>query len=207
MAAHLGEQVDHAHRFGHVARLADQRGDALRARRMAGEDGERVLDVDHAGDGIERPAIDGQARMAGLDEELDQRVEAGAFLDGDDVATQHRHVAHRAVAEIEQVLEHDALGRRQVAGVGSVVLMIFDRLGDLVTERRFGILAEQQVTQSRPQVPALSGGASTGIVWHDGGGKPLSVAGTTLTVGGGTSRAAIWPGLGARPDAQSSSIA
>ena len=78
---------------------------------------------------------------------------------------------------------------RQVERVGGVVLMLLDRFGDLVTQRRFGIVAEQQMAQTRPQVPAAAGGASTGIVGHDGSGGPLYVSSVaTLPGGRGASR-------------------
>ncbi|EEF24350.1 conserved hypothetical protein [Ricinus communis] len=149
--AHLGEQVERAHRLGHVERLADQRGDAGGVRRAARQDVEHVLDMDHADDGIELVAIDGKAAVAGFLEQLHQLGEAGPFLDRDDVRPRHADIAGIALAEMEQVLEHLALDRGQVARRGAAALDMFvDRVLDAVAQRFFLVVTEQEGADTAP---------------------------------------------------------
>ena len=158
--AHVGEQVEGAARHRHVERLADQPGDGRRVRLAAREDGEHVLDVDHADDGIELAAIDRQAAVPGLGEQLDEGGEARALLDRDDVGARHADVAGVALAEVEEIAHHLPFERRQVAlGVGSgVALMAVDRLLQLVAQRVLGLAAEDQRLEALP--------AATSVVGH-----------------------------------------
>ncbi|PAV74855.1 hypothetical protein WR25_14119 [Diploscapter pachys] len=150
--AHVGEQVQRAAAHWHVQRLADQSGDARRMVGAGRQNVEHILDVDHADDRIQLPAIDRQAAVPRLREDLYQMREGRIFLDRDDVGTRHANIARVALAEMQQVAHHLPFQRRQVAlGVGAgIVLMPVDRLFQLVAERFLLAAAEDQRAQPAP---------------------------------------------------------
>ena len=59
-----------------------------------------------------------------------------------------------AVAEVEQVAQHDPLLRAQVAGLGFAVFGLVDRILDLVAQRRLALAAEDQSAHAAPQARA-----------------------------------------------------
>ena len=162
--AHLGEQIEHAHRFGNVAGLADQRLQIGRRCRARGKDREHVLDVDHAGHIVEIVAIDGQAAVPRLREGRHQIGERDILGHRDDFAARHADVADRALAEVEEVAQHGALDRREIAGGRRLALALLDHLLDLVAERRLALVAEQQPAQTAPQAAAM---LATSILGHE----------------------------------------
>jgi len=120
-------------------------------RRAGREDGEHILDMDHADDRIELLAIDRQPAMPGLGEQGDEVGEAGLLLNRDDVRARHADIARVSLAEMEQVAHHLAFERGKVAGrVGlGIVLMRIDRLLELRKERK-----ERQMLPSLLSAPA-----------------------------------------------------
>src|SRR3546814_6367063 len=52
LGAHFREQVQRAHAFGNIERLADQRLQPVGNRRLSRQYGEGAADVDHAHDGV-----------------------------------------------------------------------------------------------------------------------------------------------------------
>ncbi len=146
-----------------------------RMRRARREDREHVLDMDHADDRIELVAIDRHPAVPGFREQLDEIGEAGGFLHGDDVRARHADIARVALAEMEQILEHLALDRGEIAGgrLAAFVLMLVDRFLDAVAQRLFLLVAEQQGADFPPYAAAFVGGlmgagtmSGTGALGH-----------------------------------------
>jgi hypothetical protein len=108
-----------APRLGHEQRLAQQRGPVRRWRSTVQchvrQEREHVLDVHHADHFIERFAIDRQAAVAMLGKGGNHFGKAGRGGNGDDFAARDGDVVGIAFAEMEQVLEHLAFHRHQVA--------------------------------------------------------------------------------------------
>ena len=73
------------------------------------EDAEQVLGVEHADDVIDGVGVDGNARLAALDDDLHGVVEGGVGLDGDHVDARHHDLADGGVGELEDVVDHLAL--------------------------------------------------------------------------------------------------
>src|SRR3546814_2727232 len=81
--------------------------------------------MDHSDYGIEAPPVDRNSTMPGLSEQGHQFVKAGAFLYGDDVRAGNGNVVHCMFAKMEEIFEHLALNRRQIAIAGdSAVLFL-----------------------------------------------------------------------------------
>ena len=113
--------------------------------------GQHVLDVDHADHVVERFAIDRVARMRlGLDQPH-HLVERRVGGDADDVDPRHHDVAHRLVAQLQDVGEQDALvlADRRIA-LGRLLDQLLDRLAD-----RLVLLAAAQPAQDGAQQPAM----------------------------------------------------
>ena len=70
LRAHVGEHVERVARLRDIERLTHQHGPVARRGLAPGEDGEDVLDVDHADHIVELVAVDGHARMAMFGEGL-----------------------------------------------------------------------------------------------------------------------------------------
>jgi hypothetical protein len=182
--AHLRQQIQHAHRFGHVARLADQPGDRVGGRAAAGEDAEHVLDMDHADHVIQALAIYRQPAVSGLGKGGDQIGERDRLLYGDDVRPRHADPAHVALPEMEQVTQHLPLDRGEITDRRRIAFMIVNRFLDLVAKGGLAILAEDQATQAAPQSAAatLRGVGGTGIVGHFGSVVPCRKIAVQLSV-------------------------
>ena len=141
--------------------------------RAGGQDVEHVLDMDHADDRIERLSIDGQAAMPGFRENLDEMVEGGPLFHRDDVGAGDTHIPGITLAEMEEIADHLPLERGQIAlGIGAgIALMPIDRLFELIAQRFFLILPEDQAFQPAPYtifVGVTVAGAATGAVGHRG---------------------------------------
>ena len=89
--------------------------------------------------------------MLGVGEGGDEVVEADRRRDRDDVAARDRDLARGAVAEVEQVAQHLPLERAEVAALGRRGVGLVDRVLELVAQRRFMILAEDQGAHAAPQ--------------------------------------------------------
>src|SRR5437868_11814330 len=150
LTPHPREELDDTHRLGHEQGIAHQRGQRAIARNIDVGD-EDILDVKHADHLIEALAIDWQAAVASVGECLDQLIEADIRGHGDDVAPRDRDLACRLVAEMQQVAQHLAFGRREVPGNRARLLSLLDCFLDLTAERRLAVLAEDQVTHAAPQ--------------------------------------------------------
>ena len=70
---------------------------------------------------------------------------------GNNVAARDRDLARGLVAKMQQVAQHLAFGRGEVAGDRARVLGLFDRFLNLVAEARLAVLAKDQVTHAAPQ--------------------------------------------------------
>src|SRR3546814_3478520 len=91
--------------------------------------------MDHSDYGIEAPPVDRNATMPGLSEQGHQFVKAGAFLYGDDVRAGNGNVVHCMFAKMEEIFEHLALNRRQIAIAGdSAVLFLIIRSEEHTSE-------------------------------------------------------------------------
>ena len=98
-----------------------------------------------ADDLVERIAIDRHPAVAVFGERGDQFGEAGRSRDGDDLAARDGHVVGVVLAEMEQVADHLAFERGQVAlGVAGIVLMLVDRFLELRAQRLVAIAAPEQ---------------------------------------------------------------
>ena len=114
---------------------------------------EHVLDVDHADDLIEALAIDRQPAVSRVRECTHEIFEADVTRHGDNVASGHADFAGRLLAEMEQVAQHLALDRAEVAGDGLAVGLfgLIDRFLDFRAEGRLRFVAEDQVLDAPPQ--------------------------------------------------------
>ena len=118
---------------------------------------EDVLDVDHADDAVEALLVDRQPAVPGLGEGRDQALEADRRGHGDDVAARHRDVGRPCSrrngagcgASARSIGERSPTRRR-------LALVALDRLLDLVAERRFAVVAEQQGAQAAPEAASVS---------------------------------------------------
>ena len=103
--------------------------------------------------------------MPGVGEQRHQIGEAGPLLDCDDVGARHADIARILLAEMEEVADHLAFQRRQVAlGVGrGIALVPVDRLLQLVAQRILGFAAEDRALQPAPDAAfiATRGGATS----------------------------------------------
>ncbi len=166
---HVGEQIERAARHRRVERLADE---ASERRRMLGagrEDREDVLDMDHADDRIEIVAIDRQAAVAGLGEQLDEVGERRLLLDRDDVGARHADIACVPLAEMQQVADHLALERGEIAlGIGGgIALVPVDRILELIAQRFVGG-TEDQAFQPAPDTVGTIAVSGIGAIGHRG---------------------------------------
>ena len=169
LAPHVEQHVEHRQGGRHEHDAAENVAQVELLRRAPV--GEHVLDVDHADDGIEFLAIDRQAAMAGLLEQLHQIGEAGVFVHGDDVRPRHADIAGIALPEVEQVAQHLALDGRKVAdrAPAALVLMLVDRILDAVPQRFFVVVTEQQGADAAPYSAtfvAVSIAVATGALGH-----------------------------------------
>jgi hypothetical protein len=94
--------------------------------------------------------------VAGVGEGPDQFVKADGRADRDDVASSDANLAGGAVAEMQEVAEHQPLGRAEVAGDGPSALRLVHRILDLVAQGRFGFVAEDQRPHPAPQARAAT---------------------------------------------------
>src|SRR6266852_4373139 len=70
---------------------------------------EHVADMHEADDLVDRPFIDGDARILFVDNELAQLLERRLYRDGDDVGPRRHHLAHDFVAELHDRLDQLAV--------------------------------------------------------------------------------------------------
>src|SRR3546814_16017589 len=98
--------------------------------------------------------------MPGLSEQGHQFVKAGAFLYGDDVRAGNGNVVHCMFAKMEEIFEHLALNRRQIAIAGDsavLFLIIFvDGVFQLLAKGMFALVTEKQGSQSPPYSSAFA---------------------------------------------------
>jgi len=99
--------------------------------------------MDHAHRVVERIVMDGEPRMAGIGEELQQVAERDILLHGDDVRARHHYVADTPLPERQDIAQHRALGRREFAFGG---LAFLQHLGEIGAQR-----AGTAQPQERPQ--------------------------------------------------------
>ena len=147
-AAHFVEQLEHTHAFGYKARLTNEGVYALGLCAILCEHGEDILDVDHAGDLVERLVIDGEATMAVFGEGRDAIGKARGIGNRDNRAARNHHIINAVFAEMEQIAQHRALNRGQIAvGVGrnaafGLFFMFGNRFFKLFAQSRLMIAAK-----------------------------------------------------------------
>ena len=119
--------------------------------------GKNVLDVDHADDVVELLAIDRQAGVAVVADQLDRLVQGHVGAHGDDVGARHHDVVGGGFAQPQDVGDQQPLVPvefrrlpRKLLGVGGFL----HQFGDGFAQRVFGLLAPQQIAE-----PAQEGGA------------------------------------------------
>ena len=134
--AHVIEHIERPARLRHEQRLAQQRGPIL-GRFARSEQRKNVLDQHHPDDLVERLAINRQPRMAVLGKSADHFVPARGAGDGDDLAARDRHVIGIVLAEMEQVAQHLALQRGEIAVAlrRAIFLVVVDRFFQLRAQR------------------------------------------------------------------------
>ena len=123
---------------------------------------------------IECLAIDRQAAVAGFGKYLDEMLEGGLFLDCDDVGARHADIAGVALPEVEQVADHLAFERGQIAFLvgGGVVLVLLDRFFERA--RSESSVSPNSIERSARQTLGLSldresRGRAAHFVGHFGG--------------------------------------
>ena len=148
-AAHVEQHVEHRQRRRHEHDAAQY---VAQVEFLGGAPvGQHVLDVDHADHVVERFAIDRVARMGlGLDQPHDL-VERRVGGDADDVDARHHDVAHRLVAQLQDVGQERALvvADRRIA-LGRLLDQPFDGFAD-----RLVLFAAAQAAQEGAQNPAV----------------------------------------------------
>ena len=95
--------------------------------------------------------------MPRLGEQLDEVRERRLLLDRDDVRARHADVAGIALAEVQQVADHLALERGEIAlriGRG-IALVPVDRILELVA-KRFVLATEDQALEPAPDTVATT---------------------------------------------------
>ena len=115
LRTHIRQHVERVARLRDIERLPHQNGPVGRRLLLLRQEGEYVLDVDHADHVVELAAIDRHARMAVLRESLDQFVPACIGGHGHDFAARNRDVVGIVLAEMQQVAQHLAFYAGQVA--------------------------------------------------------------------------------------------
>jgi hypothetical protein len=109
---------------------------------LAVEPAEKVLDVDHTDGLVERVAIDRQARVAGIEEILEQFRHGTAGVHRDDLGARHKHIVDAQTGELDEI-EHHRLGISAEA-VGAVFFCV-------PVEYAFEALAQRLVAAAKAE--------------------------------------------------------
>ena len=166
---HIGKQIERATRHRRVQGLADQPGDRRRVFGTGRQNVEDVFYVDHTNDRIKIVAVDRQAAVARFGEQLDEVGERGVLLDRDDVGARHADIACVTLAEMQQVADHLAFERGEIAlGIGGgIALVPVDRILELIAQRFVGG-AEDQAFQPAPDTVGTIAVSGSGAIGHRG---------------------------------------
>ena len=129
---------------------------------MVGED---ILDVDHPDDRIEILLIDRHPAVPGLGKGVDQGRDGDVGGHGEDVAARHGEVAHRLLAEMQDVEQHLPLDLGEIAAAQMLAFTALDRFLDLIAQRRLAAAAEDEALQASPETAPFLALART-VVFH-----------------------------------------
>ena len=175
---HVCQHVERTARLRYVERLAHQPGPVVRRGLPLGKIREHILDVDHADRLVERFPINRQARVAVLGELRNQLVPARFGIDRDNLAARNSDIVCVVFAEMQQVAEHGAFRRRQIAlglfaiAIGRLFLfMLVNRFFDLGSQRLVAFAFLEEAADCFPQPAStvrvsLVGVAVSGRIGH-----------------------------------------
>jgi len=86
--------------------LPEKRRDILWERATLGQDRKNILDVDHANNIVQIPAVNGDPAVAVFGENFHEIAKRRAFLDGYYVGARDRDIVDPMLAEMQHVAQH-----------------------------------------------------------------------------------------------------